>query len=679
MTVSTFRSNVETFGRLSRRKKSLRMLEEEMDKPIVIDGNGQKLKRCLSVLDLLAFGVGAIIGSGIFVLTGVAAKEKAGPAIVLSYVVSGFACALSGLSYAEFATRVPSSGSTYSYSYIVVGELVAWIIGWDLTLEYMIASATVARGWSGYLSSIITAGGGYLPHPFNPISLASGFSLDLIAFLSVVLLTLVTAFGMKESARFNKIFVAIKVAIVLFVIIVGSFYTDTKNWDNFTPFGAKGIFNAAAITFFAYLGFDGVCNVAEEVKNPQRDLPIGILGSLGISTVLYVGVAIVLTLMVPYTNMDVNAPVSQAFGDHGLKWAEIIVSIGAFAGLTTAQLSGLLSQPRLYFSLSRDGLLPKWFSYIHPRFKTPFYSTIFTGVCAAVIALFVEIDVLADMVSIGTLLSFTLVSTCVLIMRYPVITDKSQSTSKWIVRDFPLFLQRPMYLCIMIAVLSGICTAGYSHDLHYSVIIVFGVLALIPSAIVFFLVPDNIPPGFKCPWVPFLPILSIWVNMYLMVSLSWETWVRLVVWLVIGLLIYVFYGQKHSRVGREAEMIDIDDKYDEELTHYDTEKPEKDDINLNVNTNNSTVVANSVSHDIPLDTSTDTTNTTSGTTNSDSKSSSSSTSSSYLSSPRTTVIDTTNNEEVLPRPSSTLTNTNADFNHQDDQKQSIIDHYNNSD
>ncbi|EGG24082.1 putative cationic amino acid transporter [Cavenderia fasciculata] len=580
-------NRIYTFGQLSKRKKSLEQLQREMadsvmkeesmisstsesgsssnvdeedeegqvsSEPRIQGQDSKKFKKCLSVFDLLAFGIGAIIGSGIFVLTGVAAKEKAGPAVILSYAVSGIACALSGLCYAEFATRVPCSGSTYSYSYIVVGELVAWIIGWDLTLEYMIASATVARGWSGYLNSIIVAGGGYLPHPFAPFDIGNGFSVDIIAFFSVILLTVIVAFGMKESARFNKIFVVIKIAIVLFVIVAGSVYADTKNWEPFAPYGANGVFNAAAITFFAYLGFDGVCNVAEEVKNPQRDLPIGILGSLGISTILYMLVAVVLTLMVPYSEMDISAPLSQAFSSKGLQWASIIVSIGAFAGLTTAQLSGLLSQPRLYYSLSRDGLLPKWMSHIHPRFKTPFYSTIFTGVCAAIIALFVDINILADMVSIGTLLSFTLVSTCVLIMRYPSIDHKSQSNAKWIVRDFPVALQRPMYLCMYIAVFGLIAGAGVQYSLHYSVIIVFGVLMLLSSAVLFFLVPSNIPTGFKCPWVPLLPILSIWANMYLMISLSWGTWMRLVVWLFIGLLIYVFYGQKRSHLGKEQEL-----------------------------------------------------------------------------------------------------------------------------
>eukprot|EP01133_Synstelium_polycarpum_P011960 gene11960-13940_t len=576
----TFVKDITTFGHMSRRKKSLHQLKMELEETHdAEDGKGKSdgLKKCLTVFDLLAFGVGAIIGSGIFVLTGVAAKEKAGPAVILSYLVSGFACALSGLAYAEFATRVPCSGSTYSYSYIVVGELIAWIIGWDLTLE---------------------TGGGYLPHPFAPIILGAGFSIDLIAFFSIIILTLIVAFGMKESARFNKVFVVIKVTIVLFVIICGAFYTDTANWQPFTPYGAKGVFNAAAITFFAYLGFDGVCNVAEEVKNPQRDLPIGILGSLGISTVLYMAVSIVLTLMVPYDKMDIGAPLSVAFSNYGLKWATIIVAIGAFAGLTTAQLSGLVSQPRLYYSLSRDGLLPPWFSYIHPRFKTPFYSTLFTGACAALIALFVEIQILADMVSIGTLLSFTLVSTCVLIMRYPAINDKSESNAKWIVRNFPVFLQKPMWLCLIIAVLAGITGAGYAHDLPFEIIVVFGVLMLAVSSIMFFLVPCDIPTGFRCPLVPGLPIVSIWFNMYLMVSLSWETWVRLIVWLFIGFLIYFFYGAKNSRVGREerelkeAQEQHLEDKLRQPSTPgaYDKltnqEIPIPIDISTSSNTNN---------------------------------------------------------------------------------------------
>ncbi|KAM9985567.1 hypothetical protein ACTFIZ_009083 [Dictyostelium cf. discoideum] len=528
-------------------------------------GTSKGLKKCLNVTDLLAFGVGSIIGAGIFVLTGYAAHEKAGPAIVISYLVAGICCGLSGLCYAEFASRIPCSGSTYSYSYIMVGELVAWIVGWDLTLEYMIASASVGRGWSGYLGSIINSSGGKLPHPIAPVYLADGFSVDIIAFLSIMILSLIIAMGMKESARFNKIFVVIKVAIIIFVIVLGSVYADASNWDNFVPYGTKGIFNAAAITFFAYLGFDGVCNVAEEVENPQRDLPIGILGSLGISTVLYIGTAGVLTLLVPYHLIDVEAPLSVAFDNIGLKWASIIVAIGAFAGLTTAQLGGLISQPRLYYSLSRDGLLPKWFGKIHPRFKTPFNATMFTGVCCATIALFVNIDILADMVSIGTLLSFTLVSTCVLILRYPTPRTISESTARFPVNKFPLFLQSSATLVPIIVVLAAITSLGYVKSLHWAVILVFGFIGVLFSSIPFFFTetPETILSSskkiFLCPLVPFIPILSIWANMYLMVSLSWGTWVRLIVWLFIGLLIYVFYGRKNSKLGREQQQIPEDD------------------------------------------------------------------------------------------------------------------------
>ncbi|KAF2078023.1 hypothetical protein CYY_000661 [Polysphondylium violaceum] len=612
--MDNIRYRLAKFGQTSSRKKSIFQLKYELENdsyqttehiPKVSGDDGEPvdnsvnlenqtrggMKKCLNVTDLLAFGVGAIIGAGIFVLTGVAAHDKAGPAVLISYLISGFACALSGLCYAEFASRVPCSGSTYSYSYIVVGELVAWIIGWDLTLEYMIASATVARGWSGYLKSIIEAGGGYLPHPFAPIHLAQGFSLDLIAFFSVIALTLIIAFGMKESARFNKIFVVIKIAIVLFVIVVGSIYADTNNWKPFNPYGTRGIFGAAAITFFAYLGFDGVCNVAEEVKNPQRDIPIGILGSLGISTVLYVGVAVVLTLMVPYDMIDVDAPLSRAFQNLDLKWAQIIVAIGAFSGLTTAQLSGLISQPRLYYSLSRDGLLPKWFSYIHPKYQTPFYATLFTGACCAVIGMFVEISILADMVSIGTLLSFTLVSTCILILRYPVSHSASLSNSKYPVNRFPLFLQNPAYVVCFIIVFAAVTSASYVYSLSWVITLVFGLFGLAFSVIPFFFkeTEENestsinaSKKSFKCPWVPLIPVVSVWANTYLMLSLSWQTWVRLVVWLIIGLLIYVFYGQKNSKLGKEQELDNFNLKYQNE------ELDSAEESNTNGNDENAT-------------------------------------------------------------------------------------------
>eukprot|EP01132_Coremiostelium_polycephalum_P009095 gene9095-11146_t len=581
-----FKTNLRTVGHNIKRKKTLEELLAQSMHSNETDGGGginnnvnedgtpteeggkKHLKRCLSVFDLIAFGVGGIIGAGIFVLTGVAANEKAGPAIVLSYVVAGFACGLSALCYAEFASRVPCAGSTYSYSYIMVGELVAWIIGWDLTLEYMIASATVSRGWSGYLKSIIEASGNKLPYPLDPIPLASGFSLDLIAFASVIALTLVVAFGMKESARFNNIFVVLKVSIVLFVIVTGAVYTDSSNWTPFAPYGAKGIFNAAAITFFAYLGFDGICNVAEEVRNPQRDIPIGILGSLSISTALYIGVSAVLTLMVPYNQIDINAPLSKAFQNLGLKWAQVIVSVGAFAGLTTAQLGGLISQPRLFYSLSRDGLLPKFFSYIHPKYKTPFYSTLLIGFLSAIIGMFVTIDILSDMVSIGTLLSFTLVSVCVLIKRYPTPNSKHESNAKFPVNHFPVFLQRPIFLSIIICFFALFTSFGYSQDISLIMVIVFGVLGICASSIMFFLVPTDLPKGFMCPLVPFTPVLSIWANMYLMSSLNWGTWVRLIVWLLIGLIIYIFYGYKRSTIGKQREMKELDGDHPEKNNQF---------------------------------------------------------------------------------------------------------------
>jgi basic amino acid/polyamine antiporter, APA family len=468
----------------------------------------QSLRRVLGPVQLSSLGVGAIIGTGIFVLTGVAAHDTTGPALMLSFVVSGITCVFAALCYAEFASMVPVAGSAYTYAYATLGELFAWIIGWDLILEYAVASSTVAHGWSHYFQDFLSYFHVSLPHvytnaPFDFIPatgrLAStGTWFDLPAVGITLLITIILVKGIQESASFNAAIVILKVAIVFFVIFVGSHYVHPANWRPFAPFGLTGfgffghtvmgqtnaagepvgMLAGAAIIFFAYIGFDSVSTHAEEARNPSRDVPIGIMVSLVLCTVLYIAVSAVLTGMVPYNHINIDAPVSDAFRQVGLPWAQLLVSIGAVAGITSVLLVMMLSQPRIFLAMARDGLLPpKFFAAIHERFRTPWKSTILTGVFVALMAAFLPLRILADLVNIGTLLAFVMVCAAVLIMR----------------RTHP-----------------------------------------------------NVHRPFRAPFVPVVPILGIASCLLLMFSLPVENWVRLAVWLLIGLTIYFAYGRKHS-------------------------------------------------------------------------------------------------------------------------------------
>ncbi len=387
------------------------------------------LKRVLGAWDLTAIGVGAIIGAGIFVLTGTAAKEAAGPGIMVSYMLAGTACILAALCYAEFATRMPISGSAYTYAYATVGELAAWIIGWDLILEYTIGASTVAVGWTKYLNEFIkgfqSVGPNGEPPPGVPHWLlhagaepGSSGGVNLAAVLLIILLTILLCIGVKESARFNAVMVAIKSGVVLFVIFAGAQWVQPANWDPFMPFGFSGVVQGAALVFFAYIGFDAVSTAAEEVKNPSKDLPIGIVASLVICTVLYVAVAAVITGMVPYASIDQGAPLAAAFQSVGNTSAQRLIGLGGFVGLTTVVLVLLMSQPRIWFAMARDGLLMPWFSRIHPKTGTPVNATILAGTIALIMAAAVPMEDLHHMVSIGTLFAFVVVSGSILILRY---------------------------------------------------------------------------------------------------------------------------------------------------------------------------------------------------------------------------------------------------------------------
>jgi APA family basic amino acid/polyamine antiporter len=446
------------------------------------DGSGtpHALKRALGPIDLVMLGIGGIIGTGIFVLTGVAAVDHAGPAVVASFAVAALACGLAGVCYAEFSTLIPIAGSAYSYSYATLGEIVAWVIGWDLILEYAVAASAVASGWSGYFRVFLHTLGIDLPHAiaYAP-GTAEGGLVNLPALLVILAVSTLLVIGIRESARTNAVIVALKLAVILYVIVAGFSHVNPANWHPFAPYGWHGVMAGGAIVFFAYIGFDCVTTAAEESRNPERDMPIGILGSLVICTVLYLAVSAVVTGMVPLAQIDRTAPLASAFHDVGLGFAAGLISVGAIMGLTSVLLVLLLGQSRIFLAMSRDGLMPKAFGRIHPRFRTPHVSTILVGVIVSVLSGLTPLTVLVELVSIGTLFAFVLVSAGVLVLRR-IQPD----------------LRRP----------------------------------------------------FRCPWVPVVPLLAIAACGYLMASLPGVTWLRFVVWLVIGLGIYTFYGRRHSRL-----------------------------------------------------------------------------------------------------------------------------------
>ena len=464
------------------------------------------LRKALGPLDLIIFGIGVIIGTGIFVLTGKAAALYAGPAIALSFVVSGIACGLAALCYAEFASTVPVAGSAYTFSYATLGEFIAWVIGWDLVLEFLVGAATVSIGWSQYFAAILQSLGIHLP---AAITGGSGAVMDLPAAIIALILTAVLVSGIRMSSLFNTVVTSIKLLIVAFFIIFGLFFIKTANWAPFIPppastaqatgalqspliqvllglkqqyFGFPGIITGAATVFFAYIGFDIVATTAEETRHPQRDMPIGIIGSLTICTVLYIVVSLVMTGLVSYQKLNTAAPMATAFIAIGQPWAVILVSLGALCGLTAVIMILMLGQSRVFFAMSRDNLLPPWFSRVHPRFGTPYRISIITGLVVAVVAAFTPIDVVSEMVNIGTLLAFVLVSIGVIVLRYA---------------------------------------------------------------------QPNLTRAFRTPWVPVIPILSALLCLYLMMSLQVLTWIRFVVWLLIGIVLYFVYGIRHSRIAHE--------------------------------------------------------------------------------------------------------------------------------
>jgi basic amino acid/polyamine antiporter, APA family len=501
------------------RVKPLDRLTSEAEEP------AHRLKRVLGPVQLTSLGIGAIIGAGLFSTVGTAAAGGAdhigaGPAIVVSFVLTAIACGFAALCYAEFAAMVPVSGSAYTYAYATLGELVAWIIGWDLIIEYAIGNVAVAISWSGYFQELLRGFNLHFPtwlgvdyrsavqaaHRLAEAQAAGGAELaalgpsvlraaealrdapqllgapivfNLPAFLIVMLVTWVLVRGISESAWFNSAMVVLKLLIIAFFVLVGAFYVKPETWSPFAPNGWAGISSAAAIIFFAYIGFDAVSTAAEETRNPQRDMPIGMIASLVICTVIYIIVALVLTGMVPYSQLGTAEPLATAFSALGMNWTAAIISFGAVFATTSVLVVFQLGQPRIFFSMARDGLLPPWAARVHPKYRTPHITTILTGLFVGIFAAVANIDEVVQLTNIGTLFAFVLVAIGILILR------RTNPTAN-----------RP----------------------------------------------------FRTPFVPWVPLLAMLSCSYLMFELPWETWVRFALWLALGLVFYFMYGVRHSEL-----------------------------------------------------------------------------------------------------------------------------------
>ncbi|NWI82785.1 CTR1 protein, partial [Dryoscopus gambensis] len=591
-----------------------------------LSSNDTHFARCLSTLDLVSLGVGSTLGAGVYVLAGEVAKESAGPSIVLCFLVAAFSSVLAGLCYAEFGARVPKAGSAYLYSYVTVGEIWAFIAGWNLILSYVIGTASVARAWSAAFDNII---GNHISTFFaNKTAMHVPGVLaerpDFFAVILILLLTLLLAFGVSESALVNKIFTAVNLLVLSFVIIAGFIKGDTKNWqlsekncDNcsqsdspndmkkafgaggFFPFGLEGVLTGAATCFYAFVGFDCIATTGEEARNPQRSIPIGIIASLFICFVAYFGVSASLTLMVPYFLLDKNSPLPEAFKAVGWEPARYAVAVGSLCALSTSLLGSMFPMPRVIHAMAEDGLLFKFLSRIHSRTKTPLIATVASGFCAAVLAFLLDLKDLVDLMSIGTLLAYSLVAVCVLILRYqprqlnspqavemlelngdeeervimnPTITAASAQHKETFslamlfnpLGDTPTVLSgRIVYFCVAViaALITVICVvltlnvdALKDANVGCIVVVVLLLVALLILTVIIWRQPQsNARLNFKVPFLPLLPVFSIFINILLMVQLNAGTWARFAVCMVGGFIIYFTYGIWNSVEGKTIE------------------------------------------------------------------------------------------------------------------------------
>ncbi|KAH7849653.1 hypothetical protein Vadar_020985 [Vaccinium darrowii] len=526
------------------RTKTLPPHQPETSSVRVISG-GDGLVRRLGLFDLILLGIGASIGAGIFVVTGTVAHD-AGPGVTISFVIAGASCVLNALCYAELASRFPAVvGGAYLYTYTAFNELTAFLVFAQLMLDYHIGAASIARSLASYVVAVLEL------FPFFKDNIPSWvghggeeflgvLSINVLAPILLILLTIVLSLGVGESSVLNSVMTTAKVIIVIFVIIVGSFEVDVSNWSPFAPNGFKAILTGATVAFFAYVGFDAVANSAEETKRPQRDLPLGIMGSLLICAALYIGVCLVITGMVPYQFLGEEAPLSEAFTSKGLKYVSVIISIGAVAGLTTTLLVGLYVQSRLYLGLGRDGLLPSIFAKVHPVRHTPIHSQVWVGFVACVLAGLFNVHVLSHILSVGSLTGYSVVSACLVTLRWK---DKSSSpvSRRWISS------WREGVLCLIIIASCGF-TAGaiYRFNASFVFLIIPVTAAIFAAAALYLRQVYTAPPGFSCPWVPIVPSVCIFFNIFLFAQLHYEAWVRFVVLSIISVGIYAFYGQYHA-------------------------------------------------------------------------------------------------------------------------------------
>uniref|UniRef100_UPI00398EC10C cationic amino acid transporter 3-like n=1 Tax=Pristiophorus japonicus TaxID=55135 RepID=UPI00398EC10C len=604
----------------------------------IVDCNTDETRfvRCLTTLDLIALGVGSTLGAGVYVLAGEVARDKAGPAIVLCFLISALASVLAGLCYAEFGARVPKTGSAYLYSYVTVGEIWAFITGWNLILSYVLGTASVARAWSSTFDNLIGQKisiffGKYLN--MNCPGVLAKYP-DIFAVTLILLLTGLLAFGVSESALVNKIFTAINLMVLSFVIITGFVKGDIKNWQlteadykqsyinstesepgkfgsgGFTPFGFFGVLTGAATCFYAFVGFDCIAATGEEAKNPQKSIPIGIVVSLLICFVAYFGVSAALTLMMPYYKLNKQSPLPEAFLHVGWEPARYIVAVGSLCALSTSLLGSMFPMPRVIFAMAEDGLLFRFLGKMHKQTKTPVHATIVSGIIAAVMALLFDLEVLVDLMSIGTLLAYSLVAACVLILRYqpsellkcnlyemtPFGENKSslasqinsenyQSEERTSVTLQLLFYpggKKPtkcsgmiIYTSVGILSIVLICLCIVLAKCHKEIfnghllwVILIVLLSLVAAVITFIIwkQPQNdVALTFKVPFLPFLPIVSIFVNVYLMVMLDMGTWTRFGIWMLIGFVIYFGYGIWNSSEGQSSSGSPVDSESQEKM------------------------------------------------------------------------------------------------------------------
>ncbi|XP_010525000.1 PREDICTED: cationic amino acid transporter 4, vacuolar [Tarenaya hassleriana] len=571
---------------------------KQVDSVHLRKNDGNQLAKKLSAIDLVAIGVGTTIGAGVYILVGTVAREHTGPALAVSFFIAGIAAALSACCYAELASRCPSAGSAYHYAYVCLGEGVAWLVGWALVLDYTIGGSAIARGITPNLASFF----GGLDN--LPVFLARqtipglGIVVDPCAASLIIVVTILLCFGIKESSLAQAIITSVNVCTLVFIIMVGGYLAFKTGWvgydlpNGYFPFGLNGILAGSAVVFFSYIGFDTVTSTAEEVKNPQRDLPLGIGIALLICCVLYMLLSVVIVGLVPYYALNPDTPISSAFGDSGMQWAAYILTTGAITALCASLLGSLLAQPRIFMAMSRDGLLPAFFSEISPRTQVPVKSTITIGALAAALAFLMDVSQLSEMVSVGTLMAFTAVAVCVLVLRYvppdevpllsssqysidsddcrvenqdfladdgvessesPLLEDKTAPDEKNKEKRRKIATWSIALVCIGVLGLTSAASAERLPSFPRFTICAVGAAILLCSLIILVYIDEDDARhnfghtgGFLCPFVPYLPVLCILINTYLIINVGAGTWIRVLIWLLIGAMIYLFYGRKHS-------------------------------------------------------------------------------------------------------------------------------------